>query len=457
LSSVFSLFEPSGSRRPLGSREGTRTLALPSSEAMATIPADIGLDMVRVLNRMLDELRSFLAPVSGLPDPAVILISLNDAPVGLGRLIGEEPHSMFGGTELRGGRLGGVVRFALWGTDAPAVNEGMLNLQAALLAATQSLFSRGFLRFNALTSSNPALDSTLNAWGRTTDYSLLYEYRYPATDAADSLIARIPIHSDLEVRDSLQRETTVVTDEMVRWDNEASPTLVVRGRFSLGSLAALAFIPGTAPDGAVTLTRTFDGAAGPRTTYPSLPALLAAVVNTNSPERDGQFTFNSFSDFMAAFTEEQDFIEAEEHLGSEPIPITLKGRPVIKNASNLIRHFIAATGLTRSLQILYGGGLPDDDPGAPGPGQVKVDRTTGGLVFGDAVASADKVIATYAVRALVSLGDWDEDGRTDKYQPRTLTLEQAIELPSVADRFEIAHENAAFNQTAVVYLRVMRR
>jgi hypothetical protein len=413
--------------------------------------------MVRVLNRMLDELRSFLVPVSGLPDPAAILISLNDSPVGLGKFIGEESHGPLSGVELKGGRLEGVVRFLLWGTDAPAVNETVLTLQAALLAATQSLFNRGFLRFNALTSSNPAFDSTRNAWGRAVDYSLLYEYRYPATDAADSLIARIPIHSDPEVLNSLQRETTVVTDEMVRWDNEASPTLVVKGRFSLGRLAALAFIPGTAPDGTVTLIRTFDGATGPRTTYPSLPALLAAVVDTNSPERDGQFTFNSLNDFLAAFREEHDFISNEEHLGSEPIPFTLRGRQIIKNASNLIRHFIAASGLTRSLQILYGGGLPDDDPGAPGPGQVKVDRTTGGLAFGDAVASADRVIASYAIRALVSMGDWDEDGRTDNYQPRTLAFETPIELPSRADRFEIAHENAALNRTAVVYLRVMRR
>jgi hypothetical protein len=406
---------------------------------------------------MQDELRRFLVPVSGLPDPAVILISLNDAPVGLGKFIGEEPRGPLSSVERRGGRLEGVVRFVLWGTDAPAVNATVLTLQGALLAATQSLFNRGFLRFNALTSSNPAFDSTLNAWGRTIDYSLLYEYRYPATDAADSLIARIPIHSDPEVLNSLQRETTVVTDQMVRWDNEDSPTLVVRGRFSLGSLAALAFLPGSAPDGTVTLIRTFDGAPGPRTTYPSLTALLAAVGDRNSPERDGQFTFSSLSDFLAVFTEEHDFISNEEHMGSEPIPFTLRGRPVIKNASNVIRHFIAASGLTRSLQILYGGGLPDDDPGAPGPGQVKVDRTTGGLAFGDAVASADRVIATYAVRALVSLGDWDEDGLTDNYQPRTLTFETPIELPGASDRFEIAHENAAFNRTAVVYLRALRR
>lgn len=95
--------------------------------------------------------------------------------------------------------------------------------------------------------------------------------------------------------------------------------------------------------------------------------------------------------------EEHAFIEGEEHLGSEPAPITLKRKPVVKSARNRIRHFIDAAGLTRSLQILYGGGLPDDDPAAPGPGQVKVNRTTGEMAFGDIVAAADRITASYIV------------------------------------------------------------
>lgn len=88
--------------------------------------------------------------------------------------------------------------------------------------------------------------------------------------------------------------------------------------------------------------------------------------------------------------EEHAFIEDEEHLGSEPAPITLKRTPVVESARNRIRHFIDATGLTRSLQIVY-------DPAVPGPGQVQVNRATGALTFGDPVAAADKVTASYLV------------------------------------------------------------
>lgn len=92
--------------------------------------------------------------------------------------------------------------------------------------------------------------------------------------------------------------------------------------------------------------------------------------------------------------EEHAFIEDEKHDGGAAI--TLSRTPVVKSARNRIRLFTAA-GLTRSLQILYGGGLADDDPDAPGPGQVKVDRATGALTFGDAVSAADKVTASYLV------------------------------------------------------------
>ncbi|HEU0292195.1 MAG TPA: hypothetical protein VFR47_05635 [Anaerolineales bacterium] len=300
MSSVFSFFQPPEAGPPAGSETGAGASA--ASNPISTVLPDIGLDMARVLNRMLDELRSFLAPVSGLPDPAVILISLNDAPVGLGRFLGEEPRSMFSGVELKGGRLDGVVRFVLWGADVAAVNEVVLTLQAALLASTQPLFNRGFLRFNAVASSNPAFDSTLNVWGRTADYSLLYEYRYQADDAADSLIARIPIHSDPEERNSLQRETTVVTDEMVRWDNETAPALNLRGPFSVASISALVFIPGTAPSGTVTLIRTFDGAAGPPTSHATLSDFLAAVAGPIPMSRHAQKIFPSLNDFLAAFS-----------------------------------------------------------------------------------------------------------------------------------------------------------
>jgi hypothetical protein len=83
-------------------------------------------------------------------------------------------------------------------------------------------------------------------------------------------------------------------------------------------------------------------------------------------------------------------IEGEKFTGVGPF--TLGNTPVNKSARNRIRLLTAADGLTRSLQIIY-----DDTPGAPGPGQVKIDRAGGGLDFGDTLDTADVVTATYVV------------------------------------------------------------
>src|SRR5579864_3290008 len=90
-------------------------------------------------------------------------------------------------------------------------------------------------------------------------------------------------------------------------------------------------------------------------------------------------------------------ISGEPHLGNEGPPITLNHIPVVKSARNRILLHVDLTNVTKSLQILYGGGLPDDDPGAPVAGQVKVNRATGAMTFGDAVAAADKINASYLV------------------------------------------------------------
>jgi hypothetical protein len=90
-------------------------------------------------------------------------------------------------------------------------------------------------------------------------------------------------------------------------------------------------------------------------------------------------------------------ISSEVHLGNEPHPITLLHIPVIKSARNRVVLHVDATNVTKSLQLLYGGGLPDDDPGAPVAGQAKINRSTGAMDFGDAVLAADKVTASYLV------------------------------------------------------------
>jgi hypothetical protein len=49
------------------------------------------------------------------------------------------------------------------------------------------------------------------------------------------------------------------------------------------------------------------------------------------------------------------------------------------------------------------------------------------------------------------------DGVPDSYQPWELTFEPTIQLPSAADRLEVAYQGAAFDQIGVMYLRTVQR
>jgi hypothetical protein len=141
----------------------------------------------------------------------------------------------------------------------------------------------------------------VNGWQTLADYRVLFEYRYRTTAGAESLIARIPIHADQEIRESPERETTVVTDEMVRWDQTAAPALSIRGPQSIGRLSALVFLPSPASVGTVTLRRTFDHASGAPVEYTSLAAFIAAAGGPAAPERHGQIVFESLDAFLGAF------------------------------------------------------------------------------------------------------------------------------------------------------------
>ncbi len=208
---------------------------------------------------MLEALRPYL---ESLPAGSVSVVSVNEKALGVGNWRGIETLGSFAIVGLKGGHLEAVVRFQFQADQPNAVDDAVNTLQARLLAGRDALWKVGLLHITAQDTTPAEFSAPLNAWRKTVAYKILYEFRYQDTDGAESLIARIPIHSDPEERDSPQRETITVTDEMVRWDNEAAPTLVVRGRWDARGLSALAFIPGTAPTRSVTLRRTFDQATG---------------------------------------------------------------------------------------------------------------------------------------------------------------------------------------------------
>jgi hypothetical protein len=136
----------------------------------------------------------------------------------------------------------------------------------------------------------------MNAWRKATSFDVLYEYQYADTDDADSLIARIPVTVDLDRVNSPDRERQTLTDEMVRWDDEAATPLRIHGPATVRRLSALVFTPGPQLGGQVVVARSGDP-AGPVTHLPDLTGFLHATGGP-APAADADVTLAP-ADFFA--------------------------------------------------------------------------------------------------------------------------------------------------------------
>lgn len=264
-------------------------------------------DLSLVLNDMLAALAEMLMPLPAspgtLPDHGVSLLSVSERPTSIGNHIGVERRQGFAVAEIKGVRLEAVVRFTVWGDEIEFINTNLDRLHSVILAGQTGLRMRGFLRMEAQTSTLELVD-VLGGWAGRADYKLLYEHPYADSSAAQSLIARIPIHADPEVPNSPDRETTSAYGPFVRWDDLTAPALIVRGPKQISGLSALHFQPSLSlpPTGSVTLLRTFDGATGGPVPFASLAAFLAALNDTAAPVRHGRFVFPTFSQFITALS-----------------------------------------------------------------------------------------------------------------------------------------------------------
>lgn len=246
---------------------------------------------------MLGALKTYLPTAAGgLPNPSVSVASVTERSLGLNRRRGEEARAGLQVVELKGVRLEAVVRFELWAAQPGAVEQALQDLVGNVLADRDKLWTLGFLRLSLIGISASENVPALTAWRQSADLNVLFEFQFEDSDDSGGLIASIPIHIN-----STYDETTTVTDEMVRWDNQAAHVLVVRGPVTIGELSALVFIAGAAPTGSVTLTRTFDGASGPAVSFPMLAAFLAGISGANA-QRNAQLVFASWSNFMAIFS-----------------------------------------------------------------------------------------------------------------------------------------------------------
>ena len=369
-------------------------------------------------------------------------VDVQERSVGLGNRRGIEERGVFGVLELKGVRLEAVFRFELWANDPNAANSAVDLVQERLLSeiplppAPQQpvdLFAEGFLRLEAK-EAPPAELTEPGVWRRTADYSVLYEHRFADADDAQSLIARIPIHSDLERPFSPNRETTVVTDEMVRWDNEAAPPLVVRGRRTLARLGVLDFQAAAMPTGQVTMTRTFDGAVGPPAVATSIENFLDVISDPVNPQNHTTFSTASLNAFLTAFTS-----VGTIDLGdwdNDSVIDTYESRVLSfgRTYSDLAIDAADATQISSAA-------LPFSDAE-----RGSVLEVTGGVGFdvGDyRIVDVDGAGIATLNRSCGSTASTNGEGKIDR----------PLILPNPTDQIEIAYQSAAFDQVGVLYLR----
>jgi hypothetical protein len=252
---------------------------------------------------MLQFLEDRLPPPSPSPNPnpppaaSLSLVSVVERPVGLGNYVGMDQRGPFSVAVLKGLRLEAVARYQLWAATPTDVEQAINDLITRLLGDRETLRQEGFLRVQLKHSGVSENVFAEDAWRQSVEFEVLFEFPFVDADDAESLMARIPI----TIKDHIN-ESTLVTGDLTRWDNESAPSLPLRGTLHIGRLFALAFVPAAAPAGTVTLTRTFEGATGPPPIHPDLPAFLAAVTDPNNPAREGQVVFASLNAFLSAFT-----------------------------------------------------------------------------------------------------------------------------------------------------------
>lgn len=244
-----------------------------------------------VVTEMLAVLQDRIPPQPPIPpDPGVTLERFTEKLVGLGNQRGTEQTPVLGTRTLRGGRLDARVRFQLWGDAPEVVDEAIRTVHVNLLDDREELRGLGFLRLSAVDTTIAEHVAVLSRWRKTTSFDVLYEYQYVDTDDADSLISQIPITTDPERADSPAREQQTVVDELVRWDSEAAPELVVTGPARVHRITALVFVPGPPLGGTVTLLRATGPVPGPVTTLPTLAHFLIDTGGSQPVETNAAVT-----------------------------------------------------------------------------------------------------------------------------------------------------------------------
>jgi hypothetical protein len=209
---------------------------------------------------------------------------------------------------LKGLQLDAVVRFQYW-AETPEESDALIaGLQGRLRSAGNELRAAGFLRIEAAGVTVAESVAAVNDfWRKSADYRVLYEFQYEDNDDALGLIAQIPVDVVGFLLDPMR-----LTDDMVRWDEEAAPALSVSGSGTrprrLSALTVVAFLPASpAP---------WDG--------------LGVKVKASVGGDEQEVSFASVRAFLDAFTE----LEGTIVLNGNPyfagrLPLDAVGFPVV--------------------------------------------------------------------------------------------------------------------------------
>lgn len=213
------------------------------------------------------------------PLPTVSVTEATPKSVGLSNLVGLDHPGGLQFATIKGGRLDVGLQVGVEAGDAAGADAALLAAHARLLDRRPQLRALGFLKFEPGVLA--AVVETSGVFRRAGSYRALYEYRYTDVDGAASLIARIPVESDLDSPlgglDPSGHEAWVVTGPLVRWDREGQSTLRLRGPGQILRFSVVAYVPAAPPAVSVTLTRTFTGALGAPAAAATLADLAASA------------------------------------------------------------------------------------------------------------------------------------------------------------------------------------
>ncbi|HET6233023.1 MAG TPA: hypothetical protein VFE05_23300 [Longimicrobiaceae bacterium] len=279
--------------QPAPGATAIRVLLSPALLAAPMPPTAATLAFDQAVHDMLRELKEkVLQDPPPTPQSSVAAVSARERSVGVGNRKGVDVRDGFVPGEVFGGRVEALVRFELW-TNAPAGLAPLTTgVQERLRTRRDELRQLGFLRLS-LADTTPA-EPVGADWRQSVLAEVLYEYEYRDADDSESLIVAIPV--DVEEPPDAMR----ITGRLARWDQLRAPPLAVRGPAAVQGIGVLAFVPAAAPAGGVTVTRTFDGAAGAPGPFTDPAAFRASVTGPVPATRHARLAFATLQDFLDA-------------------------------------------------------------------------------------------------------------------------------------------------------------